>query len=303
MQKTTLLRAVKAGIKNFFRNGWLSIATISVIALSLFIMSMLLALIFTSNKILGDIQDRIDVSVYLKADVLEEQILKIKSDLELMPDIKRVEYTSKESALNALKEKYQNNGVIMDSLRELKENPLEASLNIGVYDPSKYESVENELIAGKYKDYVSKMDYSDHKREIERLNKIIDSVRKIGSIIFLTLVVIAVLVTFNSIRLTIYTFRNEVEIMRLVGASNWFIRLPFITEGVLYGLFAALIVIISWYPLASYLTPFFTSSGVDIHPVNILNQKIVYLLGIQIATGMLLGAVSSLIAIRRYLKT
>jgi ABC-type antimicrobial peptide transport system permease subunit len=180
------------------------------------------------------------------------------------------------------------------------------SVNYKKYDlfaqKNKYEIIENELAAGKYKDYVSKMDYSDHKVEIDKLNKIINSIRKTGVIMVLVFVIIAIIVTFNSIRLTMYTYRTEVEIMKLVGASNWFIRLRFITEGVLYGVFAALMVGIVWYPLARYFAPFFINAGIQINTVQLLHQNIVYILGIQLLIGVLLGVISSFIAIRRYLK-
>ena len=302
MWKTTLYRAVKAGTKNFIRNGWLSIATTSVIALALFIISVLLSLIFVANLVLEQIQDKISASVYFKTNTSEQIILKAKGDLELMAEVKGVDYTSRGDALGLLKERYHSNDVIMDSLKELKENPLEASLSIKVHDSNKYEIIENELAAGKYKDYVSKMDYSDHKVEIDKLNKIINSIRKTGVIMVLVFVIIAILVTFNSIRLTMYTYRTEVEIMKLVGASNWFIRLPFITEGVLYGVFAALTVGIIWYPLARYFAPFFVNAGIQINTVQLLHQNIVYILGIQLLIGVLLGVISSFIAIRRYLK-
>ncbi len=302
MWKLTLYRAVKAGTKNFMRNGWLSIATTSVIALALFIISFLLSLIFIANLVLGQIQDKISVNVYFKTTAEEKDILKIKENLESMAEVKRIDYTSREMALSSLEEKYQNNEVIIDSLKELKENPLEASLSIKVYDPDKYELIESELLAGAPKEYVSKMDYSDHRGEIDRLNKIIKSIRQVGTVMVLIFVAVAILVTFNSIRLTIYTYKTEVEIMKLVGASNWFIRLPFITEGVLYGIFATLVVGIIWYPLAGYFAPFFASAGIQIDTMQLLYQNLALIIIIQLFTGIFLGVISSFIAIRRYLK-
>ena len=302
MFKISFYRGIKAGVNNFFRNGWLSLATTSVIALALFIVTFLLSLIFIANYLLKEVQNKIDVSVYFTSETSEEKVFEVKKELELMAEIKEVHYVSEDAALGLLKEKYQNNEIIMNSLRELKENPLEASLSIKVYDSGKYELIENMLVAGKYKSYVSKMDFSDHKKEIERLNGIIYSIRKVGAVVVIVLMLVAILVTFNSIRLTIYTYRTEVEIMRLVGANNWFIRLPFIVEGILYGTSAALLTVIIFYPLAGYLVPFFIRSGVSMDLAGFLGQSFVYILGIQIFSGVVLGAASSLIAIRRYLK-
>lgn len=302
MFKLSLYRGIKAGVKNFTRNGWLSLATTSVIALALFIVTFLLSLIFLANFLLREVQNKIDVSVYFTSETPEEKIFEVKHELELMSEVKEVRYVSQDAALELLKEKYQNNEIIMNSLRELKENPLEAALSIKVYDSSKYELIENMLIAGKYKNLVSKMDFSDHKQEIERLNKIIYSIRKVGVIVVVILMIVAVLVTFNSIRLTIYTYRTEVEIMRLVGANNWFIRLPFITEGILYGASAALLTMLIFYPLAGYLSPFLTRAGLPLSPMSFLAQNMLLILSAQILVGIILGATSSLIAIRRYLK-
>jgi len=210
----------------------------------------------------------------------------IKDDLESMAEVKKIDYTSREEALGLLEEKHRSNRVIIDSLKELKENPLEASLSIKVHDPDKYELIENELLAGKHKDYISKMDYSDHKGEIDRLNKIIKTIRQGGLIAVAIFVAVAILVTFNSIRLTIYTYKTEVEIMKLVGASNWFIRLPFITEGVLYGIFATLVVGGIWYPLASSFTQFFANAGFQVDASQLLYQNLIYVVSIQLLTGI-----------------
>lgn len=302
MWKISFYRGIKAGAKNFMRNGWLSLATTSVISLMLFIMTVLLSFMFVANLVIKEIQNKIDVSVYFSPTTPEDKVFEVKKNLELMAEVKEVNYVSRDMALGILKDKYENNEVIMNSLRELKENPLEASLNIKVYDPSKYESIENMLIAGKYKNYVSKMDYSDHRQAIDRLNQIIYSTRKIGMIIVGVLVVVALLVTFNSIRLTMYTYRAEVEIMRLVGASGWFIRLPFIVEGILYGFFAALLTMFIFYPLTNYVTPQLGKTDFPANLSEILDQNFFIVLGTQLLVGMLLGSLSSLIAIRRYLK-
>jgi cell division transport system permease protein len=302
MLGTEINRAVKSGFKNFFRNGWLSLATTSVMALALFIISFLLSLIFVSNRVLAEIQDKISISVYFNQTASEEKIIEIKGVLEKMAEVKGVTFVSSDKALEVLKEKYQGNEIIIESLRELGENPLEASLGIKVYDTGKYEFLENNLLAGKFKDYISKLDYSDHKKEIDRLNKIIVSVRKMGIFVSLLFVIIAVLVTFNSIRLTMYTHREEVEIMRLVGASNWFIRLPFIVEGVLYGAFGSLVVFCVLFPFANYLTPFFLGSGANLNPGNLLRENFFPIFFLQMFIGVALGGISSVLAIRRYLK-
>jgi cell division transport system permease protein len=301
MWQLSAIRAIKSGVNNFFRNGSLSITASGVMTLTLFVISFLFFLIYASNQVLEDIQNKIGINVYFKTDISEERIKEIKQELENLEDVEEIKYTSKEEALENFKERSKNNDVIMSSLDELSENPLEDSLSIKAKDSNRYVNIENEILTGDYMAEISKIDYSEHKNEIDNLNKIIASTKKGGFIMGGILIIISMLVTLNSIRLTIYTYKNEIEIMKLVGASNWFIRLPFLTEGVLYGVFGSLFVIIIWYPLSLFLSPSFLDAGISVSPLTFLNQTIIFFLPFQILLGAILGAISSYISIRRYL--
>jgi len=213
-----------------------------------------------------------------------------------------VEYVSAEEALERFKERHQDNPILMQSLQELDANPLEPSLNIKAQVASQYEAIVNFFNQDKYQEIIDKINYLENRAVIARLASITRTIRQSGFIILAILVALAVLVSFNTIRLTIYSARKEIKVMKLVGASNWFVRGPFIVEGTLYGLIAALITLVILYPLLWYLSPKITAylPGTDLLYFYQANFFSLFLL--QVGTGIVLGVVSSLVAMRRYLE-
>ena len=302
MWKITLKRILKAGWINFWRNRWLSVATISVMVLAIFVMTSLLIISVLGQTILVGLQNKIDVSVYLKPEVAETDIAKIRSDLMFLDEVRSVEYVSADEALNLFKEKHQDNPVLMQSLGELGLNPLQPSLNIKAQAASQYETVVKFLEQGKYKEMIDSVNYQQNKDLIERLMQFSATTERVGVIISLILALIAGLVTFNTIRLAMYNWREEISVMRLVGAGDWYIRGPFLVEGMLYGVLAAIFTLIIFYPLLYFLSPKISAfiPGSDIFYWFKINLWRLFL--IDLLTGVLLGGLSSLVAIRKYLK-
>ena len=255
MWKITLKRILKAGWINFWRNRWLSVATISVMVLAIFVMTSLLIISVLGQTILVGLQNKIDVSVYLKPEVAETDIAKIRSDLMFLDEVRSVEYVSADEALNLFKEKHQDNPILMQSLGELGLNPLQPSLNIKAQAASQYETVVKFLEQGKYKEMIDSVNYQQNKDLIERVMQFSATTERVGVIISLILALIAGLVTFNTIRLAMYNWREEISVMRLVGAGDWYIRGPFLVEGMLYGVLAAIFTLIIFYPLLYFLSP------------------------------------------------
>lgn len=303
MLRDKLKRILKAGKNNFLRNGYLSIATISIIVVTLFVISFLVIINLVGHRALAVLEEKVDVSVYFRTDVTESQILNLKDDLERFDEIKKIVYISRGEALTKFRQIHKDNPVLLQSLEELDDNPLEATLNIRARDISFYQAIVGFLEGPKYAEIISKINYEENREVINKLSRITDTVRRFALILSILFAIIAVLVTFNTIRLTIYTFQQEVEIMRLVGAGNWFIRWPFIIEGILYGLFAAVICLGMLYLFTSLISTKLTGflPGIDIGDVFISNLLLI--IALEIAAGVCLGVISSLIAIRRYLKT
>ncbi len=298
---TTFIRVIKSGFLSFWRNKWLSSTAIFMMSLAIFGITSLILTNVLINSLIDGLEDKIDVSVYFKLDTPEDSILSVRSDLIKLAEVKSVEYISTDEALINFKERHKDNEVLIQSLGELDTNPLEASLNIKAKEASQYESIADFFNQGNYYDIVNKVNYLENKAVISRLSSITKTIRQVGSIAFLILAGLAILVTYNTIRLTIYTSRKEIKVMKLVGASNWFTRGPFIIEGILYGFVAALISLFVMYPLLWYLSPKITSylPGTDLFYFFQVNLIVLFIL--QMLIGMTLGISSSLVAIRRYL--
>lgn len=296
-----LKRTIKESFTNFWRNGWLSLAAVSVLGLSLYVVGVIFVLTITANDILENIESKINVSMYFKSDVTEEKILEVKKDLENYSEIKSVDYISKNQALEDFKRNNADEPVIMQSLEEIGDNPLLASLVIKTNNPDEYQAVSDYVSGASFKEDVSRVNYGKNKEVINKLNNIISQIKKIGLVLAIIFGVVSILIIFNTIRITIYIHKQEIEVMRLVGASNVFIRLPFAFEGIIYGLIASLLAFGILFltmklvnPYASLIT---SQSLVDSYLGNF-----VLILGIQAATGVFLGVISSLIAMRKYLK-
>ncbi len=300
---TTFKRVIKSGFKNFWRNGWLSTATIGVMVLTLMVISILLMLNIVASGVLSNLQSKIDISVYFKLEANEEDILVVQSQLEKLEEVEHVEYISREEALTKFREKHQDNPYLIQSLQELGENPLEASLNIKAKDASQYQAINTFLEGIYYKNIIDKVDYRQNKEVIDRLSAIITDTKMVGLSLSGLLVLVVVLVTFNSIRLAIYSSREEIKIMRLVGANNWFIRGPFVIEGVLYGIISSIITVGLLYPAFYFVSPKL-SGFLPIENFFVYFQSNMWvLLGILLTLGVVLGILSSYFAVRKYLKT
>ena len=248
-------RIIKWGVKGFIRNGWLSVATISVMTFTLIVIATLLMLNIITSAVLKNIQEKIDISVYFKQEAKEEDILIVKSQLEKLTEVKEVEYVSREEALKRFKERHKDNPYLIEGLQELEENPLEASLNIKAQQPSQYETISKFLEGIYYQNIIDKIDYRQNKEIIDKLSSIITNIKLIGLILTGVLILIVVLVTFNAIRIAIYSSREEIKIMKLVGASDWFIRSQFIVEGVIYGFISSLSTLAILYPVCCLFSP------------------------------------------------
>jgi len=298
----SIKRVIKWGLKNFVRNSWLSVATVSIMVLTLLVITVLLMVNVVANAVLENLENKIDISVYFKPQVVEEEILKVKDELSKLAEVERIDYISQEEALVDFRERHKDNAVLMQSLEELESNPLEASLNIKARETSQYASINQFLESVHYKDIIDKVNYMQNKGVIEKLGKIIVDVKTFGLVLSLILAVIVFLVTFNAIRLAIYSSREEINVMRLVGASNWFIRGPFIIEGLLYGVVATIITIIVLYP-AFYLVSPKVSNFLPIGDVFVyFKANAFFLFLLLLAVGAILGMFSSFIAVRKYLK-
>lgn len=298
----TLNRIIKSGLVNFWRNGWLSTATVLIMTVTLLAWTSIFLLNVVLTSVLGILEQKVDISVYFNLDAKEQDILALKSKLENLEEVKNVEYVSAAQALEIFKKRHSGDKILLKSIEELGNNPLEASLNVLAKDASNYETVASFLSQNQLGNIISKINYAENKFVIERLGNIISVLRQSGLAASLILAFIAFLVAFNTVRLAIYSSREEITIMKLVGASNWFVRGPFIVEGVLHGavssVFAFMIIVSGVATLGPKLFNFLP----EINLVNYLGNNFWQLLFFQTLGGIILGIFSSWMAVRKYLR-
>jgi len=295
-------RVIKTGWKGFRRNIGLSLAAILIMVIVISLATLLFLLSPVSKILIADIQEKVDISVYFKEDVSSEYILEVESEISKIPEVKDVEYISKDQALEKFIEKHKDDPVLMESLAELGSNPFLASLSVRAWEPSQYEQVVSLLETSSFKNLIDKVDYYERKPVIEKVFLTVSGLNRVGIFFSILFAVIAVLIAFNTIRIAIYNSGEEISVMRLIGASNWFVRGPFLIQGIVIGFIAALITLLITFGLCYGFDARIKTVAPDISIYNIFLSNFFLLFLIQLATGIGLGIMSSYIAVRKYLK-
>jgi cell division transport system permease protein len=305
--ETDFKRIISGGFKTFSRNSVVSIASVLIMTVTLFVIGSVIFLNAILSFSLNQIQERVDINIYFYPSAPLDQIFAFQADIEKLPEVASVEYISREDAITQFRERHADDFLTLQALDELDQNPLGASLNVQAVESAQYESIatfiekQEEMKSGSSV-IVEKVNFRQNEEIIDRLNTIISTTQRLGFVVTLFFVLISILITFNTIRLAIYNSREEISIMRLVGATNHYIRGPFVVEGLLYGAVATLLTVVLFFPITIWLSKttetFFGGLDLFAYYVNNLVQIIVILL----VTGVLLGMVSSFIAVRKYLK-
>lgn len=299
-----IYRTLKFAFKGFIRNIWLSIVTIIILILTLFSITMVAGINFVAEQAINSIKDKVDVSVYFKPDVTEDKIVNIRHRLEELSSVKLVDYVSKEDALLRFKDKHKDDPIILESINQLGENPLSATLIIQANSIDEYPDILSFLDNSDYDDLIQDKNFDDNEKVINQLSQISDKVENIGIIVSIIFIIIAILIVFNTIRINIYTHREEIGIMKLVGATNWFVRAPFIVESIIYALLAVVISMAILYPLLGVIAPqvsnFFEGYNLDL--VSYFHENFWLIIGWQLGFAIILSIISSSIAIGRYLR-
>ena len=300
---TIISRIFHFGVKNFWRNGWLSIATVAVMVLALLMFMSLLVFGVVTTEAISSIQDKIDISVYFKNTTPEDSILNIKQSIESLSQVKSVDYISTDQALSIFKEKHKDEPTISEAIAQLNSNPLQASLNIKAKDPQQYGDIAQYFSGSPaISQYIDTISYYKNQQVIDRLNSIVKNVDRGGLVLTLILAAIASLMIFNTIWLATFSNREEIGIMRVVGASNALVRGPYLVEGIMSGVIAAVIGIIIATPIAYYASPFVKQFIPNFDLLSYFLSHVFGMLFYELVFGIGIGSLSSYIAIRRYLK-
>ncbi len=299
-------RIIRSGYRNFMRSGFTSLASILMMIITLFVITSLIFIQTALTSSLTDMKDKVDVTVYFVHGADETAIKSIEQAVSKLPEVRSVTFTSEDAALAQFKERHADDYLTLQALDELGENPLGASLNIKAKDPSQYESVskyfesDSALSKGAL-NIIDKIDYHQNKVVIDRLTAIIAGAQKLGFAVSLVLVIISIIITFSTIRLIIYMSREQISVMRLVGAGPKYVQGPFVVSGILVGTAASLITILLFIPISIWLGNQLTDF-IGINLFTYYKSNFLQLFIIMLGAGVFLGGISSSLAIKRYLK-
>ena len=300
-------RVMNSGLKNFMRGGAVSVASTVIMTVTLGIIGLLIFLSGLLSYTLNAIKDKVDVSVYFVTTAQESDIFALEHKIQDLPQVESVSYTSRDDALAAFRERHASDELTLQALDELGGNPLDASLEIKAKDPSQYEGIVNFLqdtpaLSSDGTSIIDRINYAQNKAVIDRLTGVIAATKEVGFGIVVLFAIASILIAFATIRLAIYTAKDEIAVMRLMGASNAYIRGPFIFAGVVTGVIAAVLVLILFYPLAWYVGRISEEWLGGFSLLGYYASNFLLIFFVLIGSGIVLGALASLLAIRRYLK-
>lgn len=295
-------RIMRSGWEKFSRDTSSSSAALLVMVIVLSIVTSLFFLQGISSFLIQSLQESVDVSTFLKDSAQAEEITALQQSLSALPEVREVAFVSKEDALAQFVERHKQDQVILDSLDAIGQNPLLASISIKAWDPSSYGRITAFLEATPLASIIQNVDFHERAPVITKLAAITSGVHTTVLVASIFAALIAILVAFNTIRLTIYSSKEEIEVMRLVGASNMFIRAPFLLQGIIVGALASLIMFILLIPTTLFLSSKLATFIPQFNLFEYLMSNFFMVLFLQLFCGIGLGILSSLIAIRRYLK-
>lgn len=302
---TTFLRIWRAGFKNIFRNAWLSTAATSIMVVTILIMTFFaFSSIFVRSQ-LTEVRSKIDLSIFLSDDATKDQIQALQSKIGGIENVTAVNYVSKTDALERLKNSSTEGEKLAKSAQEIG-NPLPASFEVKLVNIDQISSSNGNIKSLEEATIITdtSLDNRDDNRQgvVENVISISNSVSRIGAILSILFLIIALMIIFNTIRMAIFTRREEVEIMKLVGATKWFIRGPFLVEGTLYGIFGAILSLAILIPFTRAVSPFLTDKLGAGSTLDYFASHFLAVSGSMFAIGILIGIISSWLALIRYLK-
>ena len=290
---------------NFKRSGVVSWASVLVVTITLSVITLIILLQAVLHFSLAQIKDKVDVTIYFTVSATEDRIMLLKESLLKLPEVSEISYTSADDALKLFRERHKTDYPTIQALDEIKDNPLGAYLNVRAKEISQYETIDNflksdnALVSGSA-NIIDKVNYYQNKLVKYRLNALLYGEQKIGFLLTLILIIISIIITFNTIRLTIFIAKEEIGVMRLVGASEMGIRGPFMMEGAIYGVVATAITLILFWPITAWFGRNMTNFlGLDMYNYYLSNLFQIFV--IILLSGVLLGTVSSFLAVRKYL--
>lgn len=300
----TLVRIVKFAIQSTFRNFWLSFVTTTVFVLTLLTINALVILNFLADGAIESLEDRVRVEVYFTSNASEDIIKSARGYLMSLSQVKTVDVVPAEEALAAFREEHKDSPLVLAALEEVDGNPIGDSLRISAQDADDFSFIVQALESPEFSPYIKDSNFSDSTAAIDRLASYTAKVRVLAIGLAVFFAFISTLIVFNTIRVAIYVHREEIGIMKLVGANDWFVRGPFVLETIMYALAATLVMAGATFGLLAAADPliqsFFEGSVGSL--VGYFTENGLVIFGVQFAGLALLGIVTTWFAIRKYLR-
>ena len=302
-------RIFKSGLQNFFRNGFVSLSSVLIMTITLFIITSTILLGGFFNYGLNQVKNKVDVNVYFVTTASMADILSMQKSLEVLPEVASVEYISRDQALANFKAKHADDSLTLQALDELGGNPLGATLNIKAKDPSQYAGIAkflddstSETLSQGGTNIIDKVNYAQNKVVIDKLNAIINSVNVIGVWLAIIFILISIIVTYNTIKLSIFMARDEISVMRLVGASDAYVKGPFVVSGLLCGIISAIIILLLFALISFFINHYYGIYFVGFNLFRYYINNFLEIFAIIFGSGIVLGSLASYLAVRKYLK-
>lgn len=299
----SLFRVIKFALQKLVRNTWLSLVTITVLVLALLSVNFIIVFNYIAEQSVMSIKDKVDISINFKEQVTDVEIDNLQRFLSGLDIVDSVIYISPQQALETFKHRYQDSDELLSSLDELDTNPLPASLIVRAHNIEDYEQILTILSNDTYQSLIANTTFEDYRTLINKLHSIIFKVQRVGYGISLLFVLMSVLIIYNTVRINVYTYREEIGIMKLVGASNTFVRAPFILESVFLGILALIVIISIIYPVLNIIQPYLSVFfGAHFDLISYFHTNYMMIFGGQLLAVVVLNVIASGWAVGRYLK-
>jgi len=306
---TSLSRILKFAFQGFWRNIWLSIINITILVLTLFVINFLIGFNLLANNAIDLVSEKVDVNLYFKENVSDEKMEEIQQKISASEYIKDTKFISADEALNSFLAKHESNEYIVEAVNTLQEEEEQvflSSLKIKANSIDMYDNILEELKDSQYNNLfeIDETEFKDYTNMTNRLSNISNRMKLFGYIVSLIFILIALMMVYNTIKIATYTHREEIGIMRLVGATSNFIKSPFIFEILFFNLIALVIVIILFYSFLSIANPLLVKlfEGYPLNIIGYFNSNFVWIFGGEFLLMSLFSIISSSIAIKKFLK-
>lgn len=301
----TITRLGKFTFQNIFRNFWLSFITSTIFVLTLITINAVLFINVAAEAILDAVEQKVEITFSFLPETSESIVTSAQGYLRGFSQVRDVQYVSSDQVLANFVDNHEGDEVILASLDELGENPFGHSLVVTTYSTADFGFIQEAMETPEFSPYIKEQDFTDYEQVIEKIKALNTRTRYFGFALAALFSLIAIMIIFNTIRVAIYVHRDEIAIMKLVGANDWFIRGPFVLEAILYSFLSTLVMVVIIFAIfgasQAQMSLFFGEAWQG--TVNYFQDNAFSIFGLQFLALALLSLLTTAFAMRRYLKT